>query len=411
MRLLAITPFLWTVREDGGMPSAYRSLTGLRDNGFDVHVLMPSEGPRATMDYRGLTLHTFPVPRFGLRGTYGPTRSALLMDAPEGRLTSLRWKAFLSALLALSVRHGLSVARNTRPDVLYGILPTGALAASAIGRLRGVPNVTRLFGTHLAPVPTRDLPRHLWEVAAFKAPARMLIVTDDGTMGDVVAQRLRVPSDRVRLLLNGVEEEFFGGATPEHASTIKRDMGLSPTTHLFLSAHHLFPSHHCDAFVQAVASLVDADHDVIGVLAGDGPERPRLEDLAQRRSPGRVIFLGDVTRVRVREVMGAATAVVSLDELSNVVNSVLESLAMGVPVVATRTGTTDRVLADGRDSLLIEADALDRLSDPMARLVREPALHARLASGARATAATTLCTWEERMAREAELVTRFVVPR
>jgi len=132
------------------MPSAYRTLTGLAANGFDVHVVMPerrAEGPR---DYRGLHLHTFSVPTFGLEGEYGPARSSLLLEAPPGRGAGLRWKCFLTAMLAAAVRRALRVAREIDPALVYGILPTGALAAAAVARRTGAPNVTRLFGTHLA---------------------------------------------------------------------------------------------------------------------------------------------------------------------------------------------------------------------------------------------------------------------
>src|SRR5918997_4036677 len=99
MRVLAITPLIWNLAEDAGMPSAYRTLAGFRDAGFDVHVLMPASEPWPEPDYRGLRLHTYRAPRFGLAGDFGPTRSALLVELPPGRRgASLRWKAYLGTI-------------------------------------------------------------------------------------------------------------------------------------------------------------------------------------------------------------------------------------------------------------------------------------------------------------------------
>ncbi len=103
-RVLVITPLIWNLGEGAGMPSAYRTLAGFRDAGIEVHVLMPASRPWPAV-YDGLHLHTYRVPTFGLRGEFGPTRSALLVDLPEGaRFASPRWKAYLGSASALDPR-------------------------------------------------------------------------------------------------------------------------------------------------------------------------------------------------------------------------------------------------------------------------------------------------------------------
>ena len=406
--VIAFTPFVWTVGEDAGMPSAYRALEGLREAGFDVHVVIPSD--RAVPStYRGLNLHAFAVPRFGLEGSYGLERSPLLLQAPDKRTASLRWKGFLGAMLAGFIHKGHRVAGQHRPALLYGILPVGALAASVLGGVLRRPNVTRLFGTHLAPVQGVRLLGHLWELAAFKAPADLIVLTNDGTLGDVVARRLRVPPERLRFLMNGVDEAFFAPSSPTEQRQVKASLGLRQSTSLVVFAQHLISSHRADVLVDAVAEARGRGVDVAAALAGDGPERPALEArIAAAAVSDRVLLLGDVPRSRIRELLSAADAVVSLDELSNVVNSVLEGLAAGIPVIATATGGTRSLLTDGVDAIVLPRPDPLELAGALTSIACDPALGARLRAGARATASQRLQIWPERMAFETSILRKLI---
>src|SRR5437763_725141 len=100
------------------MPSAYRTLAGFCDAGFEVHALMPASRPWPEQ-YDGLHLHTYRVPRFGLQGEFGPRRSALLVELPEGRsLEQLRWKGYLGSVAGLGALHGLALTRRLKPDLV-----------------------------------------------------------------------------------------------------------------------------------------------------------------------------------------------------------------------------------------------------------------------------------------------------
>jgi glycosyltransferase involved in cell wall biosynthesis len=389
------------------MPSAYRTLTGLQANGFDVHVVLPTDG--ASRDYQedGLVLHTFGTPRFGLKGSFGPHRSPFLLEAPSGYSGSIRWKAFVAGMCGNALRRGLQVANEISPAIVYGIMPPGAIAASAIGRRRRIPNVTRLFGTFLAPMATWQLLGNLWEVAAFKVPADLVIVTDDGTFGDVVARRLRLPHKRFEFLMNGVDEAFLrplaSGPVP------KESFGLPARMPLALCAHHLWPSHHCDALVDAVGNLRTQGVNLAAVLAGDGPERERLRaQAAARNVADRVVLVGDIPRARLRELMEVADVVVSLDELSNLVNSVIEALAVGRPIVASRSGGTERLLLDGENAVLITPTSVDELTTALRLVVEDKSFAERLRARARKTAAERILSWDERMNREARLLRSLV---
>ena len=119
--------------------------------------------------------------------------------------------------------------------------------------------------------------------------------------------------------------------------------------------------------------------------AGDGDYVAALKQRAEHMGVGRrVLFTGH--RFDVPAVLGSAAVSVmpSLNEaLSNVL---LESMAAGAPIVATRVGGTPEAIANGRTGLLVPADDPKALSEAIARLLQEPALAAALGCAARRAA-------------------------
>ena len=119
-------------------------------------------------------------------------------------------------------------------------------------------------------------------------------------------------------------------------------------------------------------------------VAGEGPERPALERLAQHVAPGRVEFLGALPRERLLERVRAARAVV-LPSLwyENAPMSALEALASGVPVVASAMGGLPEIVRDGETGLLFAAGSVDGLASRLTLLAEDAALARRLGEAGR----------------------------
>jgi glycosyltransferase involved in cell wall biosynthesis len=123
--------------------------------------------------------------------------------------------------------------------------------------------------------------------------------------------------------------------------------------------HHLI-----DAFARAFGD----DPGVTLEIVGDGSERPRLEALARDLGvAGRVTFLGVMNRDEVVVAMSRADGFVlpSLFETFGVV--VIEALALGKPVVATRCGGPEAILR-AEDGLIVPAGDVGALAEAMERL-------------------------------------------
>lgn len=116
-------------------------------------------------------------------------------------------------------------------------------------------------------------------------------------------------------------------------------------------------------------------------LAGDGPERAPLRELARRLGVGaRVRWLG--RRGDVFALMARAEAVVLPSRTEGHPLALLEALALGRAVVATAVGGVPEVVAPERTGLLVPPEDPAALADALARLGADPGLGPRLGAAA-----------------------------
>jgi glycosyltransferase involved in cell wall biosynthesis len=114
------------------------------------------------------------------------------------------------------------------------------------------------------------------------------------------------------------------------------------------------------------------------LVAGDGEERAALERLAGER----VRFVGALPRERVLELFAAADASVLSSSWENFPHSLVEALAVGAPVIATRVGGVPEIVEDGVNGLLVPAGDVGALAGAIRRFFSDDALRARLRAAA-----------------------------
>lgn len=125
-------------------------------------------------------------------------------------------------------------------------------------------------------------------------------------------------------------------------------------------------------------------HGARAAIAGDGPERDRLERLAREQGlEDRVTFHGWIDDAQRARLLASARTLVlpSLwDEPFGIVG--LEALAAGVPVVASDVGGIPSWLADGEAGLLVPRGDSHALAEALAAVLRDDDLHGRFAEAA-----------------------------
>jgi glycosyltransferase involved in cell wall biosynthesis len=190
---------------------------------------------------------------------------------------------------------------------------------------------------------------------------------------------------RIVVIPNGVELSRFNDAPqPER---IRRDLGIAENAPIVMVVSRLTPKKGLEHFLEAAGTLSSQFQDARFVIVGyANPSEKEYEHnlktlTGQLGLTDRVVFTG--LRQDVPALLAVATVAVmpSLDEaLSNVL---LESMAAGAPIVATRVGGTPEAIADGVNGLLVEPGDAPALAGAIARLLHDPALAWRLGRAAR----------------------------
>jgi glycosyltransferase involved in cell wall biosynthesis len=141
----------------------------------------------------------------------------------------------------------------------------------------------------------------------------------------------------------------------------------------------LHPQKGFDVLVEALGRVPDAAL----VIAGEGDERAALEAQARRLGvEDRVVLAG--YRDDVPDLLAAADAAVFSSRFEGSPLSVIECMATGTAIVATRVGGVPELLEDGEQALLVPPEDARALAAALGRVIAEPELRERLGNAARA---------------------------
>ncbi|ACG73950.1 glycosyl transferase group 1 [Anaeromyxobacter sp. K] len=240
-------------------------------------------------------------------------------------------------------------------------------------------NVLGVLAARLARVPvilTRvDLGHHLegYRRPLLQAASRVAdrVLVNALCIRDL-AVREGVEADRVAVVRNGVDLEALdleARRAPDHPVP-------EPGAVVCIANMHHPVKGQSDLLV-AMREVLRTRPDARLVLVGEGVRRPLLERLARRLGiSDRCHFLGH--RLDAPALLAQAVAGVSASYAEGISNAILESMAMRLPVVATRVGGTPEVVREGQNGFLVPPGAPAALARRILDLLRDPALRRRM---------------------------------
>jgi glycosyltransferase involved in cell wall biosynthesis len=201
-----------------------------------------------------------------------------------------------------------------------------------LGRSAGVPAI--VGNCRGGGAPTRQHERWLWPLADH-------LLTNAGALKSQLVSQYKIPARRISVIVNGVDTDFF---TPP----AKPPDG--PPRVLCIA--RLVPDKDHDTLIRAfhLASSIPPQAELW--LVGDGPRKPAVSQLAQDLGvAGRVKFFPG--RMDLRPLLGQASLLVLSSVYEALPNVVLEAMAAGLPVVATRVGGLPQVISQGETGFLV----------------------------------------------------------
>jgi colanic acid/amylovoran biosynthesis glycosyltransferase len=353
-----------------------RKLTGLADAGLDVKVATRIVNPEAAAV--GLPLvPTAPWKRarssyaaLGGSGTADVVRSALALQGRRG-----------GAGTPPSVRRRVQVAPlvSAGADVVHFEFSGIALAyQDAFDLLRPAKLAVSCRGAAEQILPLSDPSRARALGSLFAEVDLIHCVSDDMRR---TVESYGAPPERILVNRPAVPVADFA---PIADRRVPHDGPLR-----VLSIGRLHWKKGFDDGVRAMAGLVASGRSVEHRIAGEGAEREKLSFLIHQLDMGaHVTLLGVQRQEEVRDQLAWADVLLLPSLSEGISNAVLEAMAAGLPVIATRCGGMDEVIDDGADGFLVDVGDVEAMQDRLVRVADDRGLAARLgrAAGERARA-------------------------
>ncbi len=249
-----------------------------------------------------------------------------------------------------SIREHARVLRELRADVVhinqhlwagqYGVLAS---------TLAGLPQVCVVHGT----LPPSSISQRYLTMCVARLVPRFVGVSASVTA--TILEELHLPASRVETIYNGI---LASDDSAVHAAA-------SPRT--ILGIGRLAPEKGFDVLIRALDNVPECRL----VLAGDGPDRPALEHLAERIGvKDRVEFLGWVSEPWAGQLRPQLVVVPSRFEAMSLV--ILEAMHAGLPVVATFVGGVPEVVQDAVTGVLVPPEDPVALGTAISALLDDP---------------------------------------
>lgn len=304
------------------------------------------------------------------------------------------WGPFADALEGAGVKvHSLSPAklppayvpnflrliREGKYDVLHFHLQASNWLMKPLAALAGAP--VRISHDHTSgDIKFRGYGSLLPDAFSHLFSTRVIAVSDG--VRDFLKRWEAVPRESLVVIANGVDDSTFRPASADDRVAARQRLGLPSEAFVVGGMGRLA----YEKNFAAIPELAGRHGKAVFVIAGSGPEEGMLKEKAARLGVSeRVKFLGTVTdRTGFYHALDAFI-LPSLHE--GLPMALLEAMASGVPVLASRLEGIAAALVEGEEGLLAQAGAIDEFSEKLARYEADPALRTKLATAARAKAA------------------------
>lgn len=205
-------------------------------------------------------------------------------------------------------------------------------------------------------------------------------------VADALVKNEGLSPRRIQTIHNGIDPAGFDPPdTPAYLDSRRRtraELRLSDDQPTLLQVARFHPVKDHATSLRAFAHVHAAVPRAVLLLAGDGPQRENMQALAgQLGIAPAVRFLG--LRRDIRDLMAAADAFVlsSLSEGLSV--TLLEAMAAGLPIAATRVGGNAEVVEHGITGLLSPRGDAEPLARHLMHLLRDPVLRRKMGNAGR----------------------------
>lgn len=273
----------------------------------------------------------------------------------------------------LAVRRQIA---QLRPDVVHTHLGYADLLGGLAARSLGIPTVATLHGDVDLDNRRARLRRDAMRLARRVSAERLIAVSEAARAAYVAGGSY--PPGRVVVVRNGIA----GTALPGAGQEVRRELGLEPEHLVVAMISSLRREKAHDLAFAAVRELVVSMPEVRLLVVGDGRLRAEVARAAKPLGD-RVVLAG--FRDDTMAVLDATDVLLHPSRHDALPTTIIEAMAAGTPVLATRVGGIPELIDDGVSGILLAPPPVpSEIAAVLAGLLRDPARRRQLAAAGRA---------------------------
>lgn len=290
-------------------------------------------------------------------------------------------------------RRLVDLVQREKFDLVHAHLPYASIWSAVLSRNTGVPSIASL---HVAPSATRELFNTLRHRVMTEVRDRLMrfvmkrwssrVVSVSDALRRIYLERGGLDPAKMRVVHNGIELDRFRRDRTITRAFVEREFHLPSDARIAVTVAVLRPKKGIEVLLDAATRVPDAHF----LIVGDGPKRQEWEALARE--------LGIAERIRwagyrrdVDAILAGCDLFVhpSLDDAFPTV--LLEAMAAGLPVVATRVGGIPEIVNEFTGRLVPAGDATE-LGSAIAVLLGDDVARKRMSVAAERTATEKFST-------------------
>jgi len=388
---------IWSMGQKSGAQSLWKTLEGYANNDYKVFFITSNKNSKSIYDlHENIEIIRFEIPY--LKKLQGIKFVCSIVNY-------IYWLIFqIKSMMTAN-----KIIKNHKISVFYGYEIMGAPIAYYLAKKHKALSISRFQGTIIKPDSIHKLPLlslTRLHTFAMKLPTDLVIMTDDGTQGDKVLKNLNQDMNKVKFWKNGVD--IYPDNNIDRQSMLS-EYNINPDKFIIVSVSRLANWKRLDRTINALKNLKEQYKNFHFIVIGDGPELDNLKKLSQKNSlDNNITFTGALSHEKVQQIVKISDLFVSMYDLSNVGNPLLETLYIGKPIITLNNGDTGRIITNNYNGILLEISEINLLPSKILELIQDQALRNRLSENSKEYASKNLWGWNERINTEIQTVEKLL---
>jgi len=303
-------------------------------------------------------------------------RRGVLADELENLGVPVYLSPMRSRLNPIDLWKLAKLIKNLKIDIIHTQMYRSNVTGTIAGKLAGVPII--ISNVHI--VNEWESVRQLL-MDKFLMRFRSKIVAVSEKVRECVIEKIKISLDKCTVIYNGIDLRRFQ-SVPILDESYYQSLGLNKNDKIVIMAARLVKIKNHSCLFRAVKTVLESFTDIKFLLAGDGALKDELKaEVDKLGIKNNVIFAGVMDDMEKLYAVSHISVLPSDREgFSNVI---VESMASGLPVIATDVGGNSEAIVDGQTGYIIQCDDDKSLAEKIVCLFKDESLRMKMSEESR----------------------------